>query len=59
MPAGTANDFLEANSDEYQCMLALLDRSGLADALWTSGLQNTYFLPTDAAFLTDLQARMH
>ncbi|KAL4425830.1 hypothetical protein ABPG75_009846 [Micractinium tetrahymenae] len=46
--------FLEANSDEYQCMWALLERTGLTDALASSDLSNTYFLPSDAAFITDL-----
>lgn len=50
----TPSDFLEANSDEYQCMWALLERSGLAEALALPQLANTYFLPSDAAFITDL-----
>ena len=39
-----------------QCMVALLARSGLADAL-AADLPNTYFLPTDSAFLMDLGVR--
>lgn len=46
--------FLEANSDEFQCMWALLERTGLTDALASPDLSNTYFLPGDAAFITDL-----
>lgn len=54
--AATAADFLEANADEFQCFNALVARSGLAGAL-TADLPNTYFLPSDAAFITDLGVR--
>lgn len=35
-------------------MWALLERTGLTDALASPDLSNTYFLPSDAAFITDL-----
>ncbi|KAL4445783.1 hypothetical protein ABPG77_008982 [Micractinium sp. CCAP 211/92] len=35
-------------------MWALLERTGLTDALASPQLANTYFLPGDAAFITDL-----
>lgn len=35
-------------------MWALLERTGLTDALASPDLSNTYFLPGDAAFITDL-----
>ena len=52
--AGTAADFLDWNGGEYRCLAALLARSGLGDALTMDSLANTYFFPTDNAFLTDL-----
>ncbi|PSC76818.1 Nex18 symbiotically induced [Micractinium conductrix] len=50
----TPADFLEANADEFQCVWALLERAGLTEAMADGELSNTYFLPTDAAFITDL-----
>ena len=35
-------------------MAALLERSGLGGALAVETLTNTYFLPSDAAFISDL-----
>ena len=52
--ADTPADFLEANADEFQCVWALLERAGLTEAMADGELSNTYFLPTDAAFITDL-----
>ena len=54
--AASAAEFLEVNAGDMQCMNALLARAGLAGAL-ASDLPNTYFLPTDSAFLLDLGVR--
>jgi hypothetical protein len=45
---------LSANADEFRSMAALLERSGLGGALAVETLTNTYFLPSDAAFISDL-----
>jgi hypothetical protein len=52
--AGSPAGFLSANADEFRCLAALLDRSGLRGALAVEALTNTYFLPSDAAFISDL-----
>lgn len=51
--AASAAQFLEINYEDMQCVNAVLARAGLAAAL-QDDLANTYFLPTDAAFLLDL-----
>lgn len=51
--AASAAQFLEINYEDMQCVNAVLERAGLAAAL-QDDLANTYFLPTDAAFLLDL-----
>ena len=54
--AASAADFLEVNAEDMQCMNAVLQRAGLVDAMGDD-LPNTYFFPTDAAFLLDLGVR--